>query len=463
MKQSVHPLVDWLYGLRGPDLKWELDTAREFTAALGHPERRFPAIHVAGTNGKGSVAAMTEAIARAAGLRTGLFTSPHLVCPSERIRLDGRPIRLDRFVERIGALRALAAQALEDGRLGRHPSFFEMLTAAALAEFADHRVDLAILEVGLGGRLDATNVVVPAVTAITTIGLDHRKTLGGTIEAIAAEKAGVIKPGIPVVIGTLPAAARAVVEQAARRAGAPLFAACDEVRLALSAGDTGELLIETPEARYEPTRLGLAGAHQRANAAVAVRVVELLRARAGLAVPPHAIAAGLRQVDWPGRLERIDGRPPVLLDAAHNVDGVVALAAHLARSAPGARPPGRRVLVFGLTEGRDPSTMLAPLVEHVAVVVATAPDTSRAIDPALVAATARRHGRRAEIADDAAAALAMARRLAGPEGEIVGAGSLYLVGDLRRELLGLEGAGHPRRETVPPLAERQARRPARSC
>ena len=461
MNQPLHPLIDWLYGLRGPDLKWELETARRFSSALGHPERRYPCVHVAGTNGKGSVAAMVAAVAREAGLRCGLFTSPHLVSPTERIRIDGTPLPLDRFLARISDLRGKAARALAGGMLDRHPSFFEMMTAAALVEFAEQKVDLAVLEVGLGGRLDATNIVVPGVSVVTTIGLDHRRTLGGSLPAIAREKAGVIKPGVPVVLGPLPGAARAVVELAAREAAAPLYRAPEDVRVS-GAGPDGRVTFTSPEARYGPLRLGLEGAHQVRNAQVAVRAVELLRARAGLPIPPAAVSGGLSAVRWPGRLERLAGRPPVVLDAAHNLDGIAALARHLSRrdAAAGARP--RRVLVFGLTEGRDPGAMLAPLAGLVDAVVVAPPATSRAIEPERVAAEGRRLGLDTRSAPNAAVALEAARALAGPNGEILGAGSLYLVGDLRRELLGLEGPGHARAERVPPVSGPPARRRART-
>ncbi|GAB4222088.1 MAG: folylpolyglutamate synthase/dihydrofolate synthase family protein [Acidobacteriota bacterium] len=458
-REDLHPLIAWLFGLRGPDLKWELDTARAFAALLGHPERRFPAVHVAGTNGKGSVAAMVEAIARRAGLRTGLFTSPHLVCPTERIRIDGAPLALDEFLARIGSLRRRVAEGLHAGRLPRHPSFFEMMTGAALDAFAEHRVDLAVVEVGLGGRLDATNVVCPAVSAITTIGLDHRKTLGGTLQAIAAEKAGIVRPGVPVVLGAVPAPAVDVIERIARRRGAPVHSAPHEVTVETHAD--GRLALRTPEAAYGPLRPGLAGDHQAGNAAVAVRVAELLRARCGIVLTPETIEQGLAGVRWPGRLERLDGtRPEVLLDAAHNVDGIRSLARHLG-TLPRPAAPGRRALVFGLTEGRDPLEMLEPLARLVGAVVAAPPATSRAIAPARIVAAARRLGLEAAEASGARAALESARRIAGPTGEIVVAGSLYLVGDARRELLGLSGAGHPRRETVPPLADDRPR-PARN-
>jgi dihydrofolate synthase/folylpolyglutamate synthase len=450
----LHPLIEWLFDLRGPSLKWELDTARAFSRWLGHPERSLRVVHVAGTNGKGSVAAMVEAAARAAGLETGLFTSPHLVCPTERIQLDGQPIAFDRFLGRIETLRVEAERALAAGALGRHPSFFEMITAAGLCEFAERRVDLAVLEVGLGGRLDATNVVLPEVSVITTLGLDHLKSLGGSLAAIASEKAGIVKPGVPVVAGWLPADGLEVVREIALRRGAPLHEAARELRCGPSDA-AGRLSLRTPQAFYRQLPLGLAGAHQRANAALAVRALELLAARAGLPISTANIAAGLAAVRWPGRLEQLPGRPPVLLDAAHNLDGVGALARHLAERP---RPVGRRVLVLGLSDGRDPARLGELLHPHCDAVVTAQANTTRAVSEETIAAALRPLVSDLHLGGEPAQALEQARVLAGAEGEVVVAGSLYLVGDVRKLLLRLEGSGHPRREVVP---DRQSPPPAR--
>lgn len=443
----MDPLIEWLFELRGPSLKWDLDTARAFDACLGHPGRHFPIAHVGGTNGKGSVAAMIQAIARAAGLRTGLSTSPHLVCPTERIRVDDVPIPVDRLIATIAALRERADSASRAGSLPRYPSFFEMMTAAALVTFREHAVELGVLEVGLGGRLDATNVVTPAVTVVTTIALDHVKTLGGSLASIAKEKAGIIKPGVPVVIGPLPDVARDVMRAVARERGAPLHEMAAEVAVREHAD--GSIDIRTPKARYERIALALAGTHQRVNAALAVRAIELVRERVGLRLPDRAVTAGLGRVDWPGRLESIGARPRVLLDAAHNVEGAQALGAHLAREDERCGRPAQRVLVFGITEGRDAEALFAPMAPHVDCVIVVTPEIVKAQPAPDVARALASHTESVVSEASVLAALERAREAAGPDGEVLVAGSLYLVGDARRALLALEGSGHPRRESVP--------------
>lgn len=444
---QLHPLIEWLYELRGPSLKWELDTMRRFAAALGHPERSYRSVHVVGTNGKGSVAAMMHAIAEAGGVRAGLFTSPHLVCPTERIRSGASTIPMPRFLARLEEMRAAAQRAEADGTIERHPSFFETMAAIALVEFATTGVRLGVFETGLGGRLDATNVLWPEVTVLTSVGLDHIKSLGGSLESIAREKAGTIKPGIPVVTGVLPDVAERVVRRTVLERGAPRIDAARDVRI--TRAPDGRLDVVTPEDEYLGICPGLRGAHQARNTALAIRAAEVLRSRSGLPMSRGAIVAGIEGVSWPGRLERIEGAPTFLLDAAHNAEASAALADYLKESdVRGARPP-RRILVFGLTSGREPAAMLGPLARHVDAVVACAPDTSRALPDEVILEAAASHHLRTARADGASDAVEQARSLAGPDGEVVGAGSLYLVGDLRRELLGLEGAGHARRELVP--------------
>ena len=430
-------------------MKWELDTARAFSAWLGHPEREPAFVHVSGTNGKGSVAATIHAIASAAGLRSGLFTSPHLVCPTERIRVGDASIEQERFLARIEKLRDEAQRALDAGAIARYPSFFEMMTAAAFCEFAETGVQVAALETGLGGRLDATNVVFPRVSVITNIGPDHMKSLGGSLDSIAREKAGTIKPGVPVVCGWIPEAQREIVRGVALRCGAPLHEAPLETRVEEVA--PGVVNIETPETRYEGLCPALGGAHQRQNLAVALRAVEVLRVRAGLPIDGDAIARGVSTVNWPGRLERIEGSPRVLLDAAHNRDGAEALASFLAERDAREGRPARRVLVFGLTEGRDPEAMFGLLADHVDEVVLCPPETTRAIECERMESGVRAHDRPCHSVISAPEAIERAREAAGEEGEILVAGSLYLVGDCRRHLLSLEGPGHPRRERVPDL------------
>jgi dihydrofolate synthase/folylpolyglutamate synthase len=365
-----------------------LDPMRAACARLGSPEAAFESVHVAGTNGKGSVCAMVESIARAHGLRTGLYTSPHLCRFAERIRIDGAPIADD-------ALADLLERALDPAL---DLSFFEAATLAAFLAFRDARVDLAVVEVGLGGRLDATNVLPrPRAAAITRIALDHTDRLGATLVDIAREKAGIAKPGLDLVLGPMAPEVRAAIDDVARSSGATT----SEV--------TG---VEAP------VRVGLAGAHQRDNA----RIAAVLGARVGATRP--AVEQGIAVVEWPGRLERIGA---FLLDAAHNADGAAALATHLGSLAI---PPDEVALVFGTLGDKDWPTMLDTLAPLAATRVYVAPlgAARNAVDPAAMAA---RHAGRT------AASMPEALRLAGAAALTVVAGSLVLVGDARARLLGL--------------------------
>ena len=240
--------MEWLYGLRGPSLKWDIETALAFTKLLGHPERRFRSVHVAGTNGKGSVAAMIHAIGNASGLACGLFTSPHLVSPTERIRIGEDEIATGALEELIEELRSLAARGLERRELPRHPSFFEMMTAAALVSYSRAGVDLAVFEAGLGGRLDATNVLFPLASVITTVSLDHTKTLGDTLAKIAREKGGIVKPGVPLLVGWMDEEPKRTLLEIAHRRGAPRHVAQREIGVYDAGG--GRFDVITPAGRY---------------------------------------------------------------------------------------------------------------------------------------------------------------------------------------------------------------------
>jgi dihydrofolate synthase/folylpolyglutamate synthase len=369
-----------------------LEPMREACARTRHPEIAFPAVHVAGTNGKGSVCAMVESIARAQGLRTGLYTSPHLCRFAERIRLDGEPIDDD-------ALASLLRQSLA---AGPELSFFEAATLAAFLAFRAASVDIAIVEVGIGGRLDATNVIsTPRAAAITRIALDHTDRLGPTLVDIAREKAGIAKPGLELVLGPMAPDVRAAIDEVARATGAT-----------------------TSDAAYvrAPQRVGLAGEHQKDNA----RIAAVLGARIGAS--SAAIDEGIARVRWPGRLESIDG---LLLDAAHNPDGAEALARYLRSATTPARPPDGFVLVFGALGDKDWRAMLrilAPLASK--RIYVPLPGAARtAVDP-----RAMRDLYAGEVASSVEEALSIARHDDRP---VVVAGSMVLVGEVRANLLGL--------------------------
>ena len=400
-------------------VKFGLETIRALVARLGHPEAAYPSLLVAGTNGKGSVVAYVDAVLRASGLRVGRYISPHLVRVNERIAVDGRDISdaaLDRAVARV---RAAAEELVAAGAIGAHPTYFEAVTAAAFEHFREQRVDVAVLEVGMGGRLDATNVAEPLASAIVSVDLDHESYLGGTPGAIAREKAGVLRAGRATVLGPLAPEARAAVVETARGRGARLLDA--RAGTAVRTGADG-LEIRTPRGSYRGLR-PLPGAHQVDNALVALRLIEEARA-AGLACDIGAAAAAIGAARGPGRLERIPGRPAILLDGAHNPAAARALAAHL-------RGIGPFVLVFGAMRDKDVRGMAEILFPLARRVVLTRPRVDRAARPAEIAERAGPVARGARLLDSPRRALAWARRQAGDEGVVVVAGSLFLVGALR--------------------------------
>jgi dihydrofolate synthase/folylpolyglutamate synthase len=403
-------------------MKLGLETMRALLEELGRPELRYPSLLVAGTNGKGSVAASVDAALRGSGLRTGRYTSPHLVRVNERITVDGRAISDEALERAVLAVREAASRLVKRGAVPAHPTFFEALTAAALVHFARRRVDAAVLEVGLGGRLDATNVADPIASAIVSIDLDHQAYLGTTLGSIAAEKAGVLRRGRTTVVGPLPAEAGRAVRERARAVGARLAWAAREVRITPRAD--GRLDLRTPRRAYRGL-VPLPGRHQRDNLAVAVRLVEEAQA-AGLRVDLHALPAAIARVRWPGRLERVPGDPPLLLDGAHNPAGARALAAHL-RGTP-------HVLLFGAMADKDVEAMAATLFGAARAVVLSAPRVSRAASPATIARRAGAAGRGAHRERSVFRALRLARKLAradGPGTTVVVAGSLYLVGAVK--------------------------------
>ncbi len=413
---------------------WKLDLSRirALVAALDHPERAFPTVLIAGTNGKGSVAAMVERALRAAGLRTGRYTSPHLVRPEERIAIDGVPIDSADFGRAIEDVLAVEAACLADGRLAGRATFFEAMTAVGFELLRRARVDVGIIEVGLGGRLDATNVCNPVATAIVSIDLDHQAWLGDTRAAIAAEKAAIARPGVPLVVGDLNDEALDVVVAAAAAAGAPIVYAAEGVECVVSRAADGSLTItlDTATRTYGPVRLALAGEHQVANAFVAVALLEALD-DAGIHVDRRAVETGLAGTHWPGRLDRVvlpDGRR-ALLDAAHNTGGARALAAWLGRTTPGTPPP----LVFAVAGDKDVGGMIRALAPAVGDIVVTtfAGGRATAADALAIqvrAALADAGGRveRVHVAATTAAALETAWRLSR---DIVVAGSIFLLGE----------------------------------
>jgi dihydrofolate synthase / folylpolyglutamate synthase len=408
-------------------MKFGLETMRALVAEMGHPESAYPSLLIAGTNGKGSVAAYCDRALRASGLRTGRYTSPHLVRVNERITVDGREITDRDFGIAVRTVRDAAERLVRRGVLEAHPTFFEVTTAAAFEHFRRKRVDVAVLETGLGGRLDATNVAEPLASAIVSIDFDHEVYLGRTLAAIAGEKAGVLRKGRPTVIGPLPGEARRRVLARAREMGARLVEARRDAHVAPASGLAPPLSfdVRTPMAAYEGLR-PLPGAYQRDNLLVALRLLEEAK-RAGVGVDLRKLPAAVARTRWPGRLEGVAGDPPLLLDGAHNPAGARALAAHLR-----AGPPF--VLVFGAMADKDVRGLARPLFPPAAAIVLTRPRIARAATPDELRRRAGRLAAGARLEPGVARALSLGRRLARAQGagtRVVVAGSLYLVGAVR--------------------------------
>ena len=429
--------IAWLAGLEvssGWDLK--LERMRAAVARRGHPEARWPALHVAGTNGKGSAAAMLDAVLTAAGYRTGLYTSPHLIDFSERMRVGGRTIPHAAVVELVAELRADLEPA------GIALTHFEFATLIAFEWFARVGIDVGVIEVGLGGRLDATNLVRPAATAITSIAVDHVEYLGPDLASIAAEKAGIAKPGVPLAVGRLPAEAMRVVLARAAEVGAPVARVGVDARL--EAGREG-LAFSGLGLTWDRLRLGLGGAFQHDNAAVALTTLALVRER--FPCSSDAVREGLTRTRWPGRLAVIRELPLILLDGAHNPAGAAALAAEL----PGVVGDRPLVLVFAVMGDKDWRAMLEPLLPRVKRVIVTRVSRRGADPGAVAAALAPRVP--AEALEDARAALNAAVERAEANDAVLVTGSLFLVGEAYAVLGGWGGTTELFQPWQPPEAD----------
>ena len=426
--------LERLFALENFGIKLGLHNMQTLCEALGHPERSFAALHVAGTNGKGSVTAFAHRALLSQGIRAARYVSPHLVDLSERFVIGGSPVDARTLQQTADDVLAWVDRLKSDGALTVTPTFFEVTTAMAFEMFRRAGVEVAVIEVGLGGRFDATNVITPAVAAITTIGMDHQQHLGTSIAAIAREKAGIIKSGVPVVIGDLPADAVAVVRAVAEQQGSDVVPAHAGVHAKVAMDDgRARVTLETPEGRYGPLTLSLRGSHQVGNAIVAVRLLETAR-RQGLSVSGDAIEQSLTTTEWPARLEllTVDRGRRVLIDAAHNPDGAQALAAYLRRQYPERLP-----LVISVMRDKDLDQILAALVPVCSDVIATRAPSPRAIPEEelarKVAEVQIRLGRGPAvmaIAEPAAAVAAALER----SNVVCVAGSIFLAGAVRDTL-----------------------------
>jgi len=409
--------LDYLYGLQKFGIKLGLENVRTILDRLDRPEEKFPILHVGGSNGKGSVSAALAEILKQAGFRTGLYTSPHLHSFTERIRIDGNPLSEAEVVHLTREIRARSA--------GISSTFFEFTTAMALHYFARQRVDFAVLEVGMGGRLDATNIVTPQVSVITPVCLDHTEHLGKSVAAIAEEKAGIIKSGVPVVIGSQPSEALEVMIRKAESLDSPtwLFGRDFSIRPA-SCGFS----FQGPGLTLENLHPSLDGAHQQENLAIALCAASLLRSQ-GANLPDASLRSGVEQVSWPGRLEWWNGRREILLDGAHNEGGARVLAEYLSANSLRCR------WVVGLKGNKRAEEVLRPVLPFASALYGAPPPVEEPFAPDELVRMALESGVPAAGFPSPAAALEAAIRER-RKGEIVlVAGSLFLVASVREILL----------------------------
>jgi len=412
--------VAYLYRLQKHGIKLGLATMTALMVQLGMPQTRYRTLHIAGTNGKGSTAAMAAAVLQAAGYRVGLYTSPHLVEFRERIRVNGEMIAESQVAQLTEQLQTLCQPDLS-------PTFFEYTTAMAFQHFADSGVDVAVLEVGLGGRFDATNVAMPMACAVTTISLDHQEYLGTTLSSIAFEKAGIIKPGVPVVLGRLEDDAWRTIEQVARERQAPVFRLNEDFRT--EGEGPQQFSYRGLGMQYDGLTCALEGRHQLDNAACALALLGAA-APQGIAVTAEAVRAGLRGVHWAGRLEVIDRRPTILLDGAHNPAAATALADFLTRS-DRSHPSRPVVVVLGMMRDKDHRGFVEPLRDLVDEVVLTQADLPRSATAQELRALLEGLLPHPHVVQSIGDAMALARQLATPEGLVCVTGSLMLVGECK--------------------------------
>jgi dihydrofolate synthase/folylpolyglutamate synthase len=409
--------------------KFDLENITVLAKRLGHPERAYPSAHIAGTNGKGSTAAFLESILRRAGLRTGLNTSPHLERINERIRVNGEEISDAAFAGNMTRIQRVTEELLAAGKLRGHPTYFECVTAIAFEYFSQAEVTFGVFEVGLGGRLDATNILTPAVSIITRIDFDHENFLGHSLREIATEKAGILKEGVPVVVAEQHEEAREVILERARELRCPVIETSATYRIE-------NFTMEEGGARARVTRIAsgrsmeiapkLRGAFQLQNALTAIAAASVLQ-RQGFHISAEAIQAGIATTVWPGRLEKLHSQPDVYLDGAHNPGAARELAGFWEQQFA-----NRKIfLLYGALRDKAVDEIAGILFPHVAEVIFTYPRTSRPISAAHLGEIAAHHAAHSIVIADAEQALDYALGKAAPEEAIFITGSLYLVGQLR--------------------------------
>jgi dihydrofolate synthase/folylpolyglutamate synthase len=409
--------------------KFDLENTSVLAERLGRPDRAYPSAHIAGTNGKGSTAAFLESILRHAGFRTGLNTSPHLEKINERIRVSGEEISDAAFADVLTRIQSITEELLATGKLRAHPTYFECVTAMAFEYFAQQRVEFAIFEVGLGGRLDATNIVTPVVSIITRIDFDHENFLGHSLREIAGEKAGILKPAVPVVLAEQRAEAREVVLARAAELHSPVIDTIAAYRIESESTQDGCVRARVTEVCSGGTidlAPSLPGRFQLQNALNAVAAAHQLRQR-GFLISDQDVQQGIANTVWPGRIEKLQSHPEVYLDGAHNPSAARELAAFWEENFA-----DRKIyLLYGALRDKAVDEVAGVLFPHAAEVIFTEPRTSRAISAAQLAEIASHHATQSSVIADAEQALDYALAKAGPKDAVFVTGSLYLVGQLR--------------------------------
>jgi dihydrofolate synthase/folylpolyglutamate synthase len=414
---SYQLCLNKMFALRRFGIKLGLDTIGRMLTGLGNPQEQFSSIHVAGTNGKGSVAATLASILTVCGFKTGLYTSPHLVRFNERIVVNRQSITNEGVV--------CAYQAVKDAAtVDREPTFFEFATAMAFHEFKRQGVEWAVIETGMGGRLDATNIIRPALSIITNVSLEHREYLGGTVDQIAREKAGIIKTGVPAVTAVRQKSAVAVLETVAAKRSAPLYRRGRDFRVRRTGTDM--LSYHGQNASWRGLKTVLKGQHQLANTALALAACDVLKPVIGV-IDPNDLQRGLGATRWPGRLEQVKDRPLTLLDGAHNPVAARALGRYLVSALA-----GRSItLVIGILDDKPYKSILTALVPHCRRVVLTRPKIHRALTPEKLIPAARALTNDVTVIPEVAAAVSYAIESSAPEDAVCIAGSLYVVGEAK--------------------------------
>jgi dihydrofolate synthase/folylpolyglutamate synthase len=419
--QNYKDIETYLFNSRVKGMKFSLEPIQALMDRLNHPYRAFPSIHIAGTNGKGSTAAILESVLRAAGYQTGLYTSPHLVDMRERIIIRGKPISKKEVIETIRFL----GSHIE----ATHVSFFEILTAMAFLYFAKNKIDIAVLETGLGGRLDATNVIHPVLTLLTEIGKDHTKILGKNLKSITEEKAGILKPDVLCISGTKRDMVKNTLIQIKKEKQVPFLFLENEVDVQnVRLTDDGSWFdyLSGPSV-YKNLYLKLLGEHQISNAALALMAVDTLRKK-GWTVSEEAIRKGLEAVVWPARLQMLQREPMLLLDSAHNPMGIKTLV----KALTSIFKYHRLILVFGVLEDKEYRTMTRKIIPLADAVILTKPMSDRALDPEILSRLSVFNDKSVQVIPDIPAAWEKAIRMAQKDDLVCGCGSIFFVGEVLR-------------------------------